>query len=114
MEVANQIDEFFKRTRQSVFIEAEAKQSKIEKFIEEYNSKYSRNLSMSDDGIIVLKNNADKWGLELRCYFNDRTEFPEGVKVTLNKVYRPEYSFRFNDVSVILQLFSLGYKIGAN
>ena len=114
MEVAKQIDEFFTRTGQRVFIEVEAKQSRIEKFINEYNSKYSRNLSMLDDGIIALEDDANKWGLELRCYFYDRTEFPGGVEVKENKVYRPEYSFRFNDVSVIEQLFSLGYKIGIN
>ena len=114
MEVAKQIDEFFQRTGQKVFIEAEAKQSRIETFISKYNSEYSRSISMSDDGIIVLEDDANKWGLELRCYFSDRTEFPEGVQVSLNRAYRPEYSFRFNDVSVIWKLFSLGYKIGVN
>ena len=33
MEIAEQIDDFFKRTGQTVFIEAEAKESRVQNFI---------------------------------------------------------------------------------
>ena len=61
-----------------------------------------------------LRKVANKWGLELRCYFNDRNGFPGGVQITSNRAYRPEYSYRFNDVDVIWDLFNLGYRIGIN
>ncbi|MBO4520572.1 MAG: hypothetical protein J5787_05145 [Alphaproteobacteria bacterium] len=114
MSVAQQIDQFFQSTGQSVFIEAEAKESRILSFIRDYNSKYSLNLRISDEGIISLGEDANKWGLELRCYFIDRTGIPAGVQVTSNRAYRAEYPYRFNDVDVIQELFDLGYRIGLN
>lgn len=114
MSIAQQIDQFFQRTDQQVFIEAEAKESRIRNFIREYNSRYSTSISVSDEGIIALDEDANKWGLELRCYFDDRTGFPSGVQTTSNRAYRSEYPFRFNDVDLIWELFDLGYRIGAN
>ena len=111
---AEQIDRFFKSTEQTVFIEAEAKASRISSFIREYNSKYSPSISANSEGIISLNNDANKWGLELRCYFDDRLGFPAGVKTTSNRAYRSEYSYRFNDVDIIWELFDLGYRIGMN
>ena len=111
---AEQIDQFFQSTRQSVFIEAEAKASRISNFIREYNSKYTPSISSCDDGIIALDDDANKWGLELRCYFDDRAGFPAVVKITSNRAYRSEYSYRFNDVDIIWELFDLGYRIGLN
>lgn len=114
MSVANQIDQFFQKTGQKVFIEVEAKESRVTNFINDYNSKYKTSISISDEGIIALDENANKWGLELRCYFDNSTGFPSGVKTTSNRAYRPEYPFRFNDVNVIMELFDLGYRIGEN
>lgn len=114
MGIAQQIDYFFKSTRQTVFIEAEAKESRMRNFIAEYNSRLSENLNISDEGIISLDDDANKWGLELRCYFNDRNGFPSGVQITSNRAYRSEYPYRFNDVDVIWELFDLGYRIGIN
>lgn len=114
MTVAQQIDQFFQSTDQEIFIEVEAKESRIQSFISEYNSKYLPQIGIDDEGIIALENDANKWGLELRCYFSVCTGFPNGVQITSNRVYRPEYAFRFNDVSVIWELFDLGYRIGAN
>ena len=114
MSIAEQIDDYFRSTGQQVFIEAEAKESRMVNFIREYNSKYSRRLNISDDGIISLDDDANKWGLELRCYFDDRSGFPYGVQTTSNRAYRSEYPYRFNNVDVIWELFDLGYRIGIN
>lgn len=110
MGIAQQIDYFFKSSGQTVFIEAEAKESRMRNFIAEYNSRLSENLNIADEGIISLENDANKWGLELRCYFNDRNGFPGGVQITSNRAYRPEYSYRFNDVDVIWDLFNLNFQ----
>ena len=114
MTLAERIDEFFRETNQSVFIEAEGKESTISSFISNYNTSYSPSIAIGDDGIICLDESKNKWGLELRCYFYDENGFPSGVQVTHNRVYRAEYPFRFNDVDLIRELFDLGYRIGKN
>lgn len=114
MTIAKQIDQFFQRTRQKVFIEAEAKESRMRNFIKEYNSLYSPDIRLSDEGIVSLDNDANKWGLELRCYFYDCNGFPSGIQITANRAYRSEYPYRFNDDDVIWELFELGYRIGVN
>ena len=114
MSLATQIDAFFKRTGQEVFIEVEAKEGRIDRFIREYNAYHSPSISIHDDGIIALDEDANKWGMELRCYFDNANGFPAGIKITSNRAYRPEYSYRFNDVDVIEELFDLGYHIGLN
>lgn len=112
--LARQIDEFFRATGQNVFIEAEAKSSRMRNFLNEYNRIYQPNLDLASDGIIALEETANKRGLELRCYFHNRTDFPTGVNVTANRAYRPDYQFRFNNGNVIRALFALGYRIGRN
>lgn len=114
MSIAEEIDDFFRKSGQKVFIEVEGKPSDIKRFISEYNVKYGGDLDKHEDGIIILKDDANKWGIELRMYFNDKTGIPSGVNVTKNRVYRSEYFFRINDVNLIRQMFSLGYKIGRN
>lgn len=114
MSLAEKIANFFSTTRQSVFIEAEGKESTIIKFIDEYNTSFSPSIDIGDEGIICLDESKNKWGLELRCYFNDADGFPDGVQITNNTVYRSEYSYRFNDLSIIKELFDLGYRIGQN
>ena len=55
------------------FIEAEAKPSTMHNFVNDYNERYNENLSFQDDGMIILKEDANKWGLELRSYCNFST-----------------------------------------
>ena len=114
MSIANLIDDFFKKTGQTVFIEAEGLESTIQRFIAEYNSKFSETITASGEGIICLPENKNKWGLELRCYFSNANEFPDMHLVTENPYYRPGYQFRFNNNDIIWQLFELGYRIGNN
>ena len=114
MGIANQIDTFFQSTGQSVFIEAEAKPSTMRNFLAEYNSQFSPRLYGDEEGLITLQDDADKWGLELRLYFEDRAGIPAGVTVTSNRAYRSEWPYRFNDKNVIMDLFALGYHIGLN
>ena len=97
------------------FIEAEAKPSHMTKFIDTYNCKYGASLSLSDEGIILLQDDANKWGLELRLYV--RTCPPLRVKAlgfTHNDAYRDDFSYRLNDNKIIKYLFDLGYRIGLN
>ena len=112
--IAKRIDEFFKETEQEVFIEAEGKPSVIEKFIGEYNYRYGHHIDEHENGIIVLQDDANKWGLELRMYFNDKSGIPSMINVTKTRGYRGEYLYRINDIQLIQDMFSLGYEIGCN
>lgn len=104
-----------KDSGQNFFIEAEAKLDRAERFIEDYNSKYSPSISITSDGIIEMKNNKNKWGLELRLYVDT---CPDEIKNTFgfnrNKHFRTEYNFRMNNNEVIYALFDHGFRIGLN
>lgn len=97
------------------FIEAEGKTSSLNNFIEDYNNRYGESLSIYDDGIIHLKPNANKWGLELRLYV--RTRPPENVYelgFTHNNAYRDDFMYRLNDNHIVKLLLENGYRIGFN
>lgn len=97
------------------FIEAEAKPSRMRNFIDSYNNSYNENLSIHDDGIILLQEDADKWGLELRIYV--RTRPPENVRrlgFSHNEAYRNDFSYRLNKNKIVKYLFEQGYRIGMN
>ena len=85
--------------------------SSLGNFYEEYNSSYSPSINDFTNGIIVLDEDANKWGLELRLYLHEN---PSCIKATHNRVYRKEYAYRVNDVDVIKEMFNLGYRIGLN
>lgn len=111
MSLAKDLDCFIRESGDEVFIEAEAKPSRLRSFYTKYNSMYSPTINDSTDGIIVLEEDANKWGLELRLYLHNCPSF---VQTTKNKVYRSEYPYRINDVDLIWELFDLGYRIGIN
>ena len=111
MSIARQLDCFIKANEPNVFIEAEAKPSRLKGFYNDYNAKYSPSVSDHTDGIIVLEETANKWGLELRLYLHNN---PDCIEATRNTVYRPEYSYRINDKEIIWELFDMGYRIGIN
>ena len=97
------------------FIEAEAKPGRMRDFIAQYNDTYSEDLHIVDDGIILLQEDANKWGLELRLYV--RSCPPLNVRnlgFTHNDAYRNDYSYRLNDNDVVNYLFDCGYRIGIN
>lgn len=95
------------------FIEAEAKTKRIENFIYDYNNQYSPKINMHSDGIIVLKEDANKWGLELRLYVPITP--PENMQgFAKNDTYKGEYSYRLNDNQIIQRLFNNGCRIGLN
>ena len=97
------------------FIEAEAKPSRMRKFVDKYNSIYKENLSFNNDGMIILQEDANKWGLELRLYVYTRP--PQNVYqlgFTHNEAYRDNFSYRLNDNDVVEFLFDRGCRIGLN
>lgn len=104
----------FLRT-QEVFIEAEARPDRMRNFIDEYNISYGESLSINDEGIILLQQDADKWGLELRLYINSCPPQPiMEFGFIRNRAYRNEYAYRLNDNKIINHLFECGYRIGLN
>ena len=97
------------------FIEAEGKMSSINNFIDRYNSTFGTELRSNDDGIILLQDDANKWGLELRLYV--RSCPPINVKrlgFTYNDAYRNDFTYRLNNNDIVNFLFDIGYRIGFN
>lgn len=111
MGIAQDLDYFIKSNNDDVFIEAEARPSRLKNFYAEYNNKYRPCIDDNSEGIIVLEENANKRGLELRLYLHHS---PDCIHATKNTTYRNEYEYRINNVSVIRELFELGYRIGEN
>lgn len=109
--IAKQLDVLIRSNGLPVFIEAEGRPSRLANFYADYNAMYSPAINGNTDGIIVLEENANKWGLELRLYLHFA---PRCIQSTRNRVYRKEYEYRINDVDVIWKLFDLGYRIGLN
>ena len=97
------------------FIEAEARPSRMRNFIDSYNRTYGESLTISGEGLILLQNDADKWGLELRLYVRNCP--PANVRAlgfTHNNAYRNDFSYRLNDNRIVRFLFDRGYRIGFN
>jgi hypothetical protein len=107
---------FLRKTNQSIFIEAEAREDKMANFIKKYNTNYSESINLNSDGICLL-GDVDKRGVELRIYFNDLTGIPPywNSRKYDNKIYRSgKFAYRLDDNELGHFLFSNGYHIGAN
>lgn len=114
MSLARQLDTYIKETEQEVFIEVEGKTSNLLNFISGYNVKYAPAVALGTEGIRILQDDVDKWGLEYRLYMCERNGAPSELRIGRNQSYRPEYSYRINDMDLIRELFELGYRIGVN
>ena len=98
------------------FIEAEAKESRMNNFISEYNSSYSPSVNINSVGICVL-GDVDKWGLELRIYLNDITDMPSdwlSRKYKNNLYHTDAFAYRIDDNSLAMELFNCGFRLGYN
>lgn len=108
--------QFLLINQQEIFIEAEAREDKMLKFINKYNNAYSESVAIGDDGICLL-GDVDKWGVELRIYFNDITDIPSywGTRKYNNNNYRSaEFDYRLDNNKLVWFLFDNGYHIGYN
>lgn len=109
--------DFLRNYNQEIFIDVEGKQDKIQKFITKYNKSYATNVTVDDDGICLLSDTVDKWGLELRIYFNNTTGIPAywNAKKYKNKGYLSDkFTYRLDDNKLIWFLFDNGYRVGDN
>ena len=111
MSIAEELDYIIRNNDEEIFIEAEGRPSRLRSFFDEYNGRYSPSIDDDSEGIIVLDEDANKWGLELRLYLHFS---PTCIHATRNRAYRNDYEYRINDVDVIWDLFDLGYRIGEN
>lgn len=105
--------DFLKNER--FFIEAEAKPSRMRRYLNEYNEKYNEDLTFQNDGLIILQEDANKWGLELRLYvYNRPSEKIYKFGFTHNDTYRDNFSYRLSDNDIVEFLLEQGYRIGLN
>lgn len=107
---------FLVSRKQHIFIEAEGKKDKLTDFIQNYNSKYNESVSVGDNGICLL-GDVDKWGIELRIYFNDISNIPDywNERKYHNRNYKSnEFTYRLDDKQLVYYLFDNGYRLGYN
>lgn len=100
-----------------VRLEAEAKEGRLRSFFDEYRNITNEILNFDTDGIVLLQDDADKWGLELRIYISDTTNFPVEYNryLTTNtrfEEYYQAYDARLNNNNLIMQLIRIGFRIG--
>lgn len=114
MENYQEFFDFLVNSGQHFFIEAEGKNDRIQNFITQHNSTYSRSVTTSSRGICVL-GDVDKWGLELRIYFTNKNGLPDGWHVQNNSIFRnQEYPYRLDNKDLVEYLFSQGCVLGDN
>lgn len=107
---------FLKATNQTIFIEVEATKAKMNKFIIDYNNRYSSSITIGSDGICLL-GNVDKWGVELRIYFSNLSGITPvwNKRKYVNSNYRSdEFKYRLDDNGLVEFLFNNGYHLGYN
>ena len=107
---------FLRKTDQSIFIGAEAREDKMNNFIKDYNTNYNESINLNCEGICLL-GDVDKRGVELRIYFNDLTGIPSywNDRKYNNKIYRSgKFAYRLDDNELVQFLFANGYHIGYN
>lgn len=107
---------FLKKSEQEIFIEAEARKDKMLKFISNYNSQYGETINLCTDGICLL-GDVDKWGVELRIYFNDTSNIPiswQSRKYRTTHYRSEEFYYRLDDNKLVRFLFDNGYRLGYN
>lgn len=112
----NDFLQFLLDTKQRIYIDAEAREDKMQIFISKYNNNYNESVSIGDEGICLL-GDVDKWGVELRIYFNDTINIPTywNARKYRNNNYRSnEFSYRLDDNKLVGFLFDNGYRIGYN
>lgn len=100
----------------NIRLEAEAKRERLRSFFSDYKNITGERLTDRTDGIVVLQDDADKWGLELRIYISDITDFPEEYRGYLTSNTRFEekyqaYAARLNNNDLIMQLIRIGLRI---
>ncbi len=109
--------EFLQQNNQEIFIDVEGKRDRILNFITEYNEKYDESIVIGSDGICPLSETVDKWGIELRIYFNDTTGLSSywNSRKYRNQNYRSdEYNYRLDDNQLVRFLFDKGFRVGYN
>ena len=108
--------DYLSYNREEVFIEAEARADRMKRFISEYNIKYHTQINLDSQGICLL-GDVDKWGVELRLYFNNLSNIPPywNERKYVNRKYRStKFAYRIDDNDLVWFLFDNGYRVGCN
>ena len=116
MDVTSLVD-YIREKQMHVRIEIEARPDVIRRFVSNHNSRYGCSITENSSGIIKLKPDADKWGVEQRVYFTGNEDFPTDFSSLLrgNNTYHSDlYPYRINHVGVVTGLFDNGFVVGDN
>lgn len=108
---------YFANPIRNTRIEIEAKKSVIDNYNETYEKLTGESIPIRPDYVVILSNNADKWGMEMRLYFfcANTKSVPQLVNDQMTVNGRPGYenwNKRLNSIEIINNLFALGFRIG--
>lgn len=112
----DELADYIRQSGQRILIEAEAKRTPMQRFITRHNATHFQSVTVDTVGIIILHDGADKWGVELRVYFEHTNGMPAEFarKARVNNTYKDQYQYRINDHEVVEELFARGFHIGLN
>lgn len=108
------------RGNKAIRIEAEMKIKKFDSFFEEYKAtakdERSKEEIKEDKSITLLDDNSNKWGVELRLYYQngDKPAALKHISVAPRKDRQDPYTNRINNNNIIQELFRHGFKLGDN
>lgn len=114
-EILDEIVKYLKKKKSDCLIEAEVRESDVSKFKSKYKTLTGVDLSTSSHFYKIP--DKDKWGIELRLYYNSDGNTPSSVLSISTKSNRAgfeQYNKRLNSNEVIYKLFENGFVIGVN
>ncbi|NJL77141.1 MAG: hypothetical protein HC892_21120 [Saprospiraceae bacterium] len=108
---------YFANPIRNTLIEIEARQTTINNYAPHYLAKTGLNFPFGADSVTTLKNDADKWGREMRLYFTvtNQTGIPNLINQLMTIGGRPGYDIwnqRLNSIDIIDELFAIGFVLG--
>ncbi|MBL7965647.1 MAG: hypothetical protein JNK09_01520 [Prolixibacteraceae bacterium] len=108
---------YFANPIRNARIEIEARVKTINAYIPTYNRITGAPFPINTDSVYELPNNADKWGREMRLYFNctNAASVPVLVGQLMTVGGRPGYdnwNQRLNSRDIIDELFTVGFRLG--
>lgn len=113
-----EIRQYLANPNRNLLIEAEMSNSRRDSFVNQYQiltGNYPLPQNETEVPFLVLNPDSNKWGLELRGYFNSDNNIPEELQNICIENNRPGYEqfdTRLNNNEVILYLFENGFILG--
>jgi hypothetical protein len=118
LEELEEIRTYLADPNRNLLIEAEMSNSRRDSFVNQYEiltGNYPLPQNENEVPFLVLDPGSNKWGLELRGYFNSDDNIPDSLQnlcIANNRPGYEQFNTRLNNNEVILYLFENGFILG--